>query len=212
MHRRGFDLMGGLRVPEPQERPDFRSAHAPSVRDLVKEPPPKGPPTRMEKLIAEPVSNERNLYLGRLALLEEEIDAFLERSKSQSIAALEHRRAEQLAQCRAAEDAFKNVKIELATARGQIANHSAELNRVRTEQAESEIPPFDSNFPTPAETAQWNEKRRAAQAIRNREEQIHQQLQQAELQIIYRHESAAKALNEAAEKLRALDRELKSLV
>ena len=210
MHRRGFALTGALQIPVPPEPMPFNPSHAINARDIFRDPPPPPKPL-IERLLEQAQTPERDALLSRLALLNQEVETYIVAAKQDRIGVLESRREEQRARCRELEDEFKTARSELNQAREQIATHSAELNNVRMAQQEAEEWPYDTNYPTPQERAAWAIKRDAARGVRNREEEIHQQLEQAELRLSYRHESAAKALNEAAEKLREIDRELKAL-
>jgi len=204
-------LSGPLQIPTPTQAPnvDFRAAAAPTVRDIVREPAPKGPPTLMEKLNALPVSAERNSYIGKLAILVEEIDAFLARSKSQDIATLERRHDEQTQVCRQMEDAFRSTRNELAELRQAMAHHAGTLNLVRENQRASEIPPYHSAYPTPQERDDWALRRHAAQIVRNQAERDHQEMQQQELQLVHAYEEAAQELQQADATLKSIDRELR---
>jgi hypothetical protein len=195
----------------PSAPPDFSQTYAPSVRDLVREREPKGRPTLLVRLGELPPSPARDELLSRFALICRDVEHFIFEAKADRVAELEHQRDLQRQVCRQAEDELKQVRIDLGRANTALAAHAAELGAARRAWTEAQRAPFDSRYPMPAESAAWDGKRAAARAVLNNEETRHQDLQQSILQLTYRFESAAKALNEADEVLRAIDRELASL-
>jgi chromosome segregation ATPase len=210
----GSQLGNGLKIESPTSEPlmpEFAAAHVTNASSIFPDAKP-APKPLLQRLLDCDQSPQRDALLGKLALLSEEVERFLLAARAQHIAALQLRREEQRARCRAAEDALKDIKIELAQARQRLDNHAPALNSARRERMYAEHNPVDSAYQSPSEIAAYQANRSAAQEACSREEARHRELEQSINPLVFAWENAGKMLSEADEVLRSLDSELRNLI
>jgi chromosome segregation ATPase len=154
----------------------------------------------------EPCSKLVTEYFG----LEKRIEEFFSECQSRRIATLEAKRADLWAKCRRAENATRNLLQESGKLNASLNASAMELNDCRQKTAEASRKPFDTQFPTEAESATWVAKASAAQRELRTVEDRHQEIAR-ELQFTrHEHADASRALAELVEQLRALDSVLKA--